>query len=137
MEQEHLVDTDILITYFSDTLPERAINTIEKIFRTSFHVSIITKTEFLAWGKHTEEGFKKARRFIGFADVIPLTNEIADFTINLRRKYKITILNAVIAATALKNDLILVTGYEGDFRDVQGLEIYNPFKEETSEKDRS
>ncbi|NIQ07592.1 MAG: type II toxin-antitoxin system VapC family toxin [Candidatus Korarchaeota archaeon] len=115
--------------YFSDTLPERAIDTIEKIFRTSFNVSIITKIEFLGWGKHTDEGFKKARKFIGFAEVIPLTNEIADLTINIKRKRKIMLPDAVIAATALKNDLILVTRNEDDFKDVQGLEIYNPFNE--------
>ncbi|NMX21216.1 hypothetical protein C5S30_02015 [ANME-1 cluster archaeon GoMg4] len=63
-----------------------------------------------------------------FADVIPLTNEIADLTIDIRRRCKIKLPDAVIAATALHEDLILVTRNEDDFKDVEGLKIYNPFK---------
>jgi len=49
-------------------------------------------------------------------------------TIDLRRKYKIKLPDAVIAATALYYDLILVTRNEKDFEGIKGLEIYNPFE---------
>jgi Predicted nucleic acid-binding protein, contains PIN domain len=124
---EYLVDTNILIYYFADTIPEKKVSRIEDIFRTSFNISIITKIEFLGWGKHMEKGFDKAQEFISFANVIPLTDEIADLTIYGRRKYNIKLPDAVIAATAVHNNLILVTRNAKDFKGVKGLEIYNPF----------
>ena len=127
MDKEYLVDTNILIYYFADAIPKKELNRIETLFMTSFNISIITKIEFLGWGKHTETGFEKARKFVGFAEVIPLTNEIANLTIDIRRKCKIKLPDLVIAATALHKNLILVTRNEDDFKDVELLEVYNPF----------
>jgi len=128
MDKEYLMDTNILIYYFADAIPDKELNMVEEIFKTSFNISIITKIEFLGWEKHTEEGFEEARNFVDFAEVIPLTNEVANLTIDIRRKCKIKLPDAVIAATALHNNLILVTRNGDDFKDVDGLMIYNPFK---------
>ncbi|HJH27891.1 MAG TPA: hypothetical protein C5S37_14280 [Methanophagales archaeon] len=68
-----------------------------------------------------------------FADtinVISLSNEIGDLTVDIRRESKIKLPDAVIAATALNNDLILVTRNDKDFKDVKELEVYNPFSGE-------
>jgi predicted nucleic acid-binding protein len=128
MDKEYLVDTNILIYYFADAIPEKELNRIEKIFMSFFNISIITKIEFLGWEKHTETGFEKARKFVGFANVIPLTDEIANLSIDIRRRCKIKLPDVVIAATALHNNLILVTRNEDDFKDVEMLDVYNPFR---------
>lgn len=128
MGKGYLIDTNILIYYLADAIPKEEINRVEEILKTSFNISIITKIEFLGWRGHTEEGFKKAKEFISFARIIPLEDEIANLTIDLRRKYKIKLPDAVIAATALYYDLILVTRNEKDFEGIKGLEIYNPFE---------
>jgi len=127
--KEYLLDTNILIYHFADTIPKKEVNKIEEIFRTSFNISILTKIEFLGWEKHTEEGFEKAQEFIGFANVISMTDEIVDLTIDIRRQSKIKLPDAVIAATSLNNNLILITRNDKDFKDIKGLEIYNPFSE--------
>ena len=54
MDKEYLVDTNILIYYFADVIPEKELNRIEKIFISFFNISIITKIEFLGWEKHTD-----------------------------------------------------------------------------------
>jgi len=128
--KEYLLDTNILIYHFADAIPKKEVSKIEEIFRTSFNISIITKMEFLGWEKHTEEGFEKAREFISFANVISLSNEIGDLTIDVRRESKIKLPDAVIAATALNNNLILVTRNDKDFKDVKKLKVYNPFSGE-------
>ncbi len=127
--KEYLLDTNILIYHFADTIPKKEVNKIEEIFRTSFNISILTKIEFLGWEKHTEEGFEKAQEFISFANVFSLTDEIVDLTVDIRRQSKIKLPDAVIAATSLNNNLILVTRNDNDFKDIKGLEIYNPFSE--------
>jgi len=128
MGKGYLIDTNILIYYLADAIPKEEINRVEEILKTSFNISIITKIEFLGWRGHTEEGFKKAKEFISFARIISLEDEIANLTMDLRRKYKIKLPDAIIAATALYYDLTLVTRNEKDFEGIKGLEIYNPFK---------
>lgn len=102
---------------------------MESILKHSFIVSIITKIELLGWNKHTPGGFIKAKEFIGHAKIIFVDDELADLTIDLRRNYSIKLADALIAATALMNDLVLVTRNEDDFSMLNNLEIYNPFKE--------
>jgi len=63
--------------------------------------------------------------------VIPLTDEIADTVIDIRRKTRVKVPDAIVAATCLTEDLTLITRNEKDFRDIDGLELYNPFAGET------
>ncbi|WP_232460884.1 type II toxin-antitoxin system VapC family toxin [Thermococcus gorgonarius] len=128
MGEGFLIDTNVLIYYLADTIPEDELPKVEEILRKSFNVSIITKIEFLGWKGHTPEGFEKSKEFISFAHVIPLTNEIADVAIELRRKVSIKLPDAVIAATTLLHGLTLVTRNVKDFEKVEGLKIYNPFE---------
>ncbi|WP_246454781.1 type II toxin-antitoxin system VapC family toxin [Thermococcus camini] len=109
-------------------MPEEELPKVEEILRKSFNVSIITKIEFLGWKGHTLEGFEKSKELISFAHVIPLTDEIADIAIELRRKVKVKLPDAVIAATALRHNLTLVTKNVKDFEKIEGLRIYNPFE---------
>jgi predicted nucleic acid-binding protein len=125
--KHYLFDTNILIYYFADTLPATEIETLEKILKTSFNISIITKIEFFGFERFSQDNFSQELHFIGHANVIPLTDEIADIAIDLRRNSKIKIPDAVIAATCLHDSLILITRNTRDFQGVPGLEIYNPF----------
>ncbi|NJE00608.1 type II toxin-antitoxin system VapC family toxin [Thermococcus sp. JdF3] len=128
MGEGFLIDTNILIYYLADEIPPEELPKVEDILRSSFNVSIITKIEFLGWRGHTPEGFEKSREFIGFAHVIPLTDEIAELAIELRRRGRIKLPDAVIVATALHHDLTLVTRNVKDFEGIEGLRIYNPFE---------
>lgn len=92
----------------------------------SFLISVITKIEFLGWRKHTVDGFLKAQEFLRHAAIIPVDNELADLAIELRRSNNIKLADALIASTALLNELVLVTGNEDDFKAVGELEIHNP-----------
>lgn len=127
--KNYLLDTNILIYYFANTIPRKELDKIEDILNGSFNISVITQIEFLGWGKHTDEGFKLSKEFLDYANVITITDEIADLTIAIRRDFRIKLPDAVIAATCLNDGLILVTRNDQDFKNVQGLEIYNPFKQ--------
>ena len=54
--------------------------------------------------------------------------DVAEQAIELKRRSKIKLADAVIAATALVNNLKLVTRNVDDYKGVKGLEIFNPFK---------
>jgi predicted nucleic acid-binding protein len=52
---------------------------------------------------------------------------IVNKTIEVRSLYKIKLPDAVIAATALQNELVLVSRNTKDFKNIQGLEVINPY----------
>ncbi len=124
---DYLVDTNILIYHTSGS--QRATDFITKqIANHSFKLSIITKIEFLGWDQHTAEGFEKCRKLLNTATIYPVDDSIADKAIDLKKQKKIKLADAVIAATAILNNMKLVTRNSGDFKAVEGLEVVNIFE---------
>jgi predicted nucleic acid-binding protein len=98
------------------------------IAKDSFYVSILTKIEFLGWDKHTRDGFEKCERLIETANVLPVDEDIANRTIELKRVMNIKLADAVIAATAMMNSLRLATRNVSDFKKIKGPEVINPLE---------
>ena len=81
---------------------------IESVIREVPIVSVISKIEVLGYpmNKEIEEIFKS---FFIDAHVLPITDEIIDRTIELSKIFKIKLPDALIAATALNNNLVLIS----------------------------
>ena len=61
------------------------------------------------------------------ANIFYIDEIIADKTIELRKKYKIKLPDAIIAATAIVYNLILVSLNITDFHKIEGINIINPY----------
>ena len=124
---EYLIDTNILIYH---TKESQAVSSFigDVVAQRAFNISILTKIEFLGWEKHTPEGFQKCEQLVKLANIYPVDEDIAEQAIGLRRRVKIKLADAVIAATALVNNLKLATRNMEDYKTVKELEIFNPFK---------
>jgi toxin FitB len=121
--KRYLLDTNILIYYWMGDIPECEMDRVEEILKHSFIISIITKIELLGWRKHTLEGYEIAREFLDRAEILPIDDDLAELTIELKRNNNIKLADALIAATALSNELVLVTRNEDDFSILADLEI--------------
>ena len=122
---EYLIDTNILIYHTKGS--QITIDFLSNLItQDSFNISILTKIEFLGWNKHTTQGFKKCNELLEPANIYPVGEEIANKAIELRRKKNIKLADAVIAATALLNNLKLATRNVADFKAIEGLELINP-----------
>jgi predicted nucleic acid-binding protein len=111
----YLIDTNVVIYYFNGlTQDEKLHDVITK----SFNISVITKIEFLGWGEFLNDAdlYSQAKEFISYANVFELDEEIAEQTIALRQRFKTKTPDAIIAATALINNLTVVTNNSDDFK---------------------
>lgn len=88
----------------------------------------MTKIEFLGWDKHTSDGYEKCKRLLDRATIYSLDDTIADKTIELKRKLNIKLADAIIAATAILNNLKLLTRNVDDFKMIDEIEVINPFE---------
>lgn len=61
------------------------------------------------------------QEFIRTSTILPLSSEVIDQTIDLRKLYKIKLPYAIIAATAPVHDLTLITRDTADFKQVAHL----------------
>ncbi|MEN9444399.1 MAG: hypothetical protein RIS47_1289 [Bacteroidota bacterium] len=129
MEQNYLVDTNIIIYYLKDAIPQEQLIHVNNIFTHSFHISSITKIELLGWHRIDENQRTQIAEFLSKATVFYVDEEIERITIRLKQEKKMPIADAIIAATALLHKLILVTRNEADFQHIPELTVFNPFSE--------
>lgn len=110
----YLIDTNVVIYYLNGLTDDE---TLHIRLAESFKVSIITKIEFLGWGKFSEDRklYAQARDFMRYARIIGLTETIAEQAISLRQQFKSKTPDAIIAATALVNGLAVITNNTQDF----------------------
>lgn len=127
MEVNLLLDTNILIYHVAgDPVATKFIEQV--IAKRSFRLSILSVIEFLGWHGHSDEKFAECKELIGLATVIPVNGEVADRAVELRRWKRIKLADAIIAATALVNNLSLATRNTRDFRGISALKLINPFE---------
>ena len=123
----YLVDSNVLIDYVAERFKSHQLKALDLIFDDNLRISIITKIEILGYNGISEEEAKMVF-FLGYADIIPLDDSIVDATILLKKAIKIKTPDAIIASTALVNDLTLITNNMADFKRISGLKIFNPYQ---------
>ena len=125
MEVNVLLDTNVLVYHVAgDPAATRFLD--ETIARRSFCLSILSVIEFLGWQGHTDDEFLECKELIELATILPVSKEVADKAIELRRAKRIKLADAVIASTALVNNLSLVTTNIRDFKGIRDLQIIHP-----------
>ena len=123
MGTRYLIDTNIIIDFSENRLPLNAKLFVAEIIDKEPNISIINKIELLGFSLVTSE----IMEFIDAANIINLTEGIANQTIRLRKKRKIKLPDAIIAATTLVHNLTLISRNSKDFDGIEGLEFINPY----------
>jgi glucosamine-6-phosphate deaminase len=91
-------------------------------------VSAISYVEVLGYHRLTEQELQHFEAFFSAATVLALSQTILDEAVKLRQVRKITLGDALVAATALVYNLTLVTRNIKDFEWIPNLSILNPLK---------
>jgi predicted nucleic acid-binding protein len=122
---EYLIDTNVISGYFSETLSVSAIDFLGKVIDNVPNLSVITEIEALSWINADKDKERILREFIGDSTILGVTPQVVQQCVSIRRSRKIKTPDAIIAATAIVNNLILISS-DANFEGVQGLRIINP-----------
>ncbi|MCL1947506.1 MAG: type II toxin-antitoxin system VapC family toxin [Chitinivibrionia bacterium] len=124
MGTKYLLDTNIVIDLFAQQFPEKAEFFVAQIMSEDIFLSVINKIELLGFS----ECEKEMSQIVEIAQIFYLDEIIAQKTIEIRKKYKIKLPDAIIAATAICENLVLLSNNENDFKNIKELKFLNPRK---------
>jgi tRNA(fMet)-specific endonuclease VapC len=120
-----LCDTNILIEFYKNNTA--IIQELRQMGTQNLAISVITKAE-LYYGAVNKNELKRIQKHLDLLQNIPIDRPISEqfiqFMANYSLSHKLTIPDALIAATALVNDLELYTLNIKDFRFIENLRLY-------------
>jgi predicted nucleic acid-binding protein len=126
---KYLWDTNAAIYYLQQQFPASAEKFMDELLKEKQPVlSAITEIELLCWKTATDKDLEVLHNFISDALVIELEQPIKLKTADIRKAYRIKLPDAIIAATAIVYDLILLTRNTSDFANIPELNTINPWE---------
>jgi predicted nucleic acid-binding protein len=126
MESGYLIDSNVIIGYLAGRIPAAGMKTMSAIVDQTPHISVISQIEVLLFND-TPENEAVLNGFIANSSIHSLSPTVVQRTIEICRSSKIKLPDAIIAATALTENYILVTRNIDDFKHIPGLEVLNPW----------
>lgn len=121
-------DSNILIYYLNQSLPLSVKSWVdEQLYQNNAYISVITRIEILGYYQCSQLQYEIAQMFIKQFQECALPETVVQSCIDLKRKYRIKLPDALIAATALDLNVPLVTRNVTDFNKISELQLINPF----------
>ena len=128
MGKRYLVNSNIISKYSNNLISEQGCLFLENIFDTEILPSFITRIEILVYSP-SEDSVKLIFSFILKASSeLSMSEKILLKSVEIPRKAKIKLTNAIIAATAIIHSLTLLSDNDNDFLKVGKLKYINPTK---------
>ncbi len=119
-----IVDSNVII-YLARSDTDSLKKTLSKM---QLCVSAVSKIEVLGYSKLTDDDRTVFETFFAAAPIFPISDDIIDHATALRQKRKMSVGDAIIAATALLNKLKLATSNTKDFKWIDSLDIFDPME---------
>ena len=127
MGQKFLIDSNVAIDYLSQSLPAKGAEFVGGVLNDESIISFVTRIELLGYNtSKAEENF--LMEFVKLSTVIGINEDIILETVALRKSTKLKTPDAIIAATAVINNLTLLSRNEKDFKNIAKLKLVNPHK---------
>jgi predicted nucleic acid-binding protein len=89
-------------------------------------VSAVSVVEVLGYHRLSEADRRRFEEFFAAADVLPITDTVVARAVGLRQSRRMSLGDALVAATALVSGRVLLTRNVGDFAWVPGLVVADP-----------
>jgi predicted nucleic acid-binding protein len=122
MGKSFLIDTNVVIDFSHGIFSEKSKDFVAGILNKEPIISAITKIELLGFSVVSPQ----IESFVRYTSIIGINDSVIEKTIEIRKHCRIKLPDAIIAATALTNNLTLLTRNIADFRNIETLNIVNP-----------
>ncbi len=122
-----LIDTNVLIHALSGNAQAPILSRMDDAIADQARYSVVTRMELLGWNGHTADSRRETEALLVQLMEIPLTPAIVALVIDIRSTITIKLPDAIIAASALAENLPLMTCNTGDFKRIAGLVVIDPF----------
>jgi len=113
---DYLADTNALI-YLLNGNP-----CMKPYLQEKLHYSLISEIELLSFYGITETEERGIKKLLSFCNKILLSEEIKEIAISIRKKYKTKLPDAIVAASAIANNISLITA-DKDFIQIKELHL--------------
>lgn len=123
MGTKYLIDSNAISDFLTGQLPENGVEFMANVVDDIPNISVINRIEVLS---HLIPHIQLVRDFVSGSNILDLDESIILKTIALRRSKRIKTPDAIIAATALVFDMILITHNISDFEGIPNLKILDP-----------
>lgn len=111
-----LLDTNIIVYAL------KGLAHVKPYFDVNPFISVISEMEILGVKEMPDKEISIREAAIEFCSIIPFTNKIKTRAILIKRQIRIPLPDAIIAATAIEEALILVTADKG-FKRIKELQL--------------
>lgn len=102
MTDRYVLDTNVALYLLSGRL-------VNPLPVGEFYVSIISEIEMLSFSAIGQEEESKIREFLAQVTIVGLSEEVKQLTIEIRRKYRLKLPDAIVCATAIILDSNLLS----------------------------
>jgi len=123
---KYLIDSNIIVNYTSEKFSEKAMCFLADVIDEIPNISVITKIETLSWRSAIKQEETSIALFVNSSNIIDLSNSIVEKCIEIRRNCKVKTPDAIIAATAIVYNYILLSS-DADFNRITDVNVINPF----------
>ncbi|SEL29796.1 type II toxin-antitoxin system VapC family toxin [Parapedobacter koreensis] len=131
MAAGYLIDTSAVIKYLNGTFPETALRFLDGVVDDESCISFVSEIELQVWTPQNSEDLLIYQQFVANSAIIGVDEYIINETVRIRKMHKIKLPDALIAATAIVNNLTLIADNDKDFLKVSGLRYSNPKNRQT------
>ena len=118
-----LIDTNIAIGYIGNRLSIQAMDKLDDLFNSQYNLSVINQIELLGYPNLEKIEEEKFKLFINHSFIHQIDDKTIEKTIEIRKKHRIKLPDAIIAATCLVNGLDILTLNVKDFENIEGLKV--------------
>jgi len=122
MGKNFLIDTNVVIDFSHGIFLENSKKFVAEILNKKPIISAVTQIELLGFSVVPPQ----IEKFVRYASIFGINNKVIQKTIEIRKQYHIKLPDALIAATAIVYNLILLTRNVNDFKNIDKLSIVNP-----------
>jgi predicted nucleic acid-binding protein len=123
----YLLDTNTIIDFCNAKLPENGKQLLLSIEQPA--ISVISRIELFSSIKIPQREIILLEQFVQISKMYDTINiDIINQTISIRQKLKLKLPDAIIAATALAYNLTLITRNIADFKNIENLNLLNPYE---------